>query len=121
MLGDLQQQSGRIKNGPHMPIYAVIAKGEEAAAQVQQRIQEGDRVQISPEAWFVYSDRYSAGDVAKALGFADDDTGRISGVAITATYYSGFADSSVIELWIRRRDASWYSLQAVQCRFRPLS
>ena len=81
-----------------MPIYAVIAKDQEAAALVERKIEEADRVQITTGtgAWFVYSDRASANDLARFLGFSDD-TQRISGVAITATYYSGYSDSSVIE------------------------
>ena len=75
-----------------MALYIVIV-GKEYIRGVENVVPEGDRCEIVPGAWFVHSTRSSAADVAKHIGISKE----LQGVVVTAKFYSGYGDNSLVE------------------------
>ena len=74
-------------------IYAVVGDAEEIRETLTRRLKTQDRCEVRPGTWFVRSRRPTAWEMARWLGIGP----KTGGLVITATYYSGYADSSVIE------------------------
>ena len=86
-------------------IYAVVGDADEIREVLTRRLKPQDRCEVRPGSWFVRSRRRTAGELAKRLEIGP----KTSGLVITATYYSGYADSSVIEkLEAWEREAGGY-------------
>ena len=83
-----------------MALYVVIC---ENAAECVQSIPEQDKCAVSPDAWFVRSDKPSTKALAESVGLSDK---RDNWVVVSADFYWGRGDSSVVETFQRwERDA----------------
>ena len=74
-------------------MYAVVGDPDEIREVLTRHLKPQDRCEVRPGNWFVRSRRPTASEMAKRLGIGP----KTSGLVITATYYSGYADSAVIE------------------------
>ena len=85
-----------------MQIFVVVAEDEPDYERLHKAIQSkypADHYRISPSTWLVASGS-PVGDVAKALGISE--RGKIGGILLRISNYSGFASADIWD-WLKTK------------------
>ena len=88
---------------PRRKTYAVIGDPKEIGEVLARRVRRQDRCEVRPGAWLVRSRRQTAAAGARKLGIS----ARTMALVITAQYYSGYAETDVVETMEAWDRESW--------------